>query len=75
MKPSAAFGRNQNQYRRVFRRFGVPLWPFETRGTTKDAKDTKMTDAKKQEFNTENLPGAVGWQDPMPLTGMAVTWQ
>ena len=25
----------------------VPLWPFKSRGTTKDAKDTKTTDAKK----------------------------
>ena len=27
--------------------FAVPLWPFNKRGTTKDAKDTKTTDAKK----------------------------
>jgi hypothetical protein len=35
--------------------FAAPLWRFKKRETTKDAKDTKTTDSKKQELNPEAL--------------------
>jgi hypothetical protein len=45
------------------------LWPFnKKRETTKDAKDTKTTDAKNQELKTEKLLNAVGGQNPITVT-------
>jgi hypothetical protein len=56
----------------VFFEAASAVWldrPIKKRGTTKDAKDTKTTDAKKRiRIQDGDVLDAVKWQDPMSVS-------